>query len=462
MLIRLDEARHRPVTEQIRELLQAADVQYACEYSIFGYWDALIRVWLNNGALHRLTRLLDDKHKHIYNVQKFEIFYTAEIRYLWSGNERNLLDDDHDVLNALSRRKKQIENLVAAPNEPDKKSQSLLAEEGLLIDRDHTDVDRPGVKFYIGLERVGGDLIPDGEPMQVLKAIKKCAFVNRATLYSGHSHFAAYLVRCVTDAYHEVLDASACLDIQLSGTRLRPLTLLVANTDAPESDCVNHPKSLSQRAERMLTLLDFHEESLKFATHDAADWEALDDLVNHAHELAGTDKKLLATLISILRACMRDDHDELARATSFLSDSEWFIGKYVIYAWRVSLGENWFNQLKEVFDADPKLARSAEELRKGEEHWTAGSYAHLAKETANVSEEFDARLKRQLMQDWKRQIMRYYERRNEPVHGKFRSIPHLDVFKDKAHRTRICELMETSVLCWHARRVVEGGEDRRS
>jgi hypothetical protein len=233
------------------------------------------------------------------------------------------------------------------------------------------------------------------------------------------------------------------------------MTLLVANTDARESDRVNHPKYLTHHAETLLTLLDLDEESLRFAHHDASDWEGLDELVELAHELAGDDSDLLSILNAILKACMKDDHDELARATSFLPASEWFVGKYVISAWRSSLGKIWYSTLMERFEADEKLKRCAEELRKGEENWTAGSYAHMAVATADFSPEFDARLQRQLMPDWKTQIMRYYERRNEPGHGKLRAIRHLDAFRDEAHRGLLRELMETSTLCWSARQAVE-------
>lgn len=453
LLIRLEEARHRPVADQIREVLADAEVEYACEYSIFGYWDALVRVWVNDGAYHRLVRKFRDKARS--NVQKFEAFVTTEIRYLWNGVDQNLLDEDRKVLQALARRQKLVESVVTEPEEVRDDTWATLLDEGLIIDRSKTEVDCSGVKFYIALERVGGDLTPEGEPERVLSAIKNCNLTKRSTLYYGTGPYAAYLVRGVADTYGEVLDYSAALDTQLAGTRLRPMTLLVANMDARESDRVNHPKYLSHRAETLLTLLDLDEESLRFANHDASDWEGLDELLRLAHELAGDDSALLDTLIDILKACMKDDHDELARASSFLTASEWFIGKYLVSAWRDSLGKQWFTTLKQRFEADKKLKRHAEELRKGEESWTAGSYAHFALATADFSDEFDARLQRQLMPDWKTQITRYYERRNEPGHGKLRAIPHLDAFRNESHRELLRELMEASTFCWRARRAVE-------
>ncbi len=453
LLIRLEEARHRPVADQIREVLADAEIEYACEYSIFGYWDALVRVWLNDGAYHRLIRKFGDKARS--NVQKFEAFVTTEIRYLWNGKGQNILDEDRKVLKALARRQKLVDSVVTIPEEVTDDTWTTLLHDELIIDRSKTEVDRPGVKFYVALERVGGDLTPEGEPEQVLDAIKNCDLTHRSTLYSGMGPYAAYLVRCVADTYGEVLDYSAALDVQLAGTRLRPMTLLVANTDARESDRVNHPKYLSHRAETLLTLLGLDEESLRFAHHNASDWEGLDELLRLAHELAGDDTHLLDTLVGILKACMKDDHDEMARASSFLPASEWFVGKYVISAWRSSLGKQWFTVLMQRFEAEEKLQRSAEELRKGEENWTAGSYAHMAVATADFSDEFNARLQRQLMPDWKTQIMNYCERRNEPGHGKLRAIRHLDAFRDKSHRELLRELMETSTLCWRARRMVE-------
>jgi len=92
ILIRLREPLHRPVADQIRGILDVADVHFACEYSIFGHWDALLRIWLTHGGYERLYRLLDKKDAN--NIDNFETFAATEIRYLWNGTDANLLSDD--------------------------------------------------------------------------------------------------------------------------------------------------------------------------------------------------------------------------------------------------------------------------------------------------------------------------------------------------------------------------------
>src|ERR1700733_4392460 len=58
-LIRYREPHYTPVASQLRRILAAAGVTHACEYTIFGYWDGLIRVWLSQSSHNRLLSLLE-------------------------------------------------------------------------------------------------------------------------------------------------------------------------------------------------------------------------------------------------------------------------------------------------------------------------------------------------------------------------------------------------------------------
>jgi hypothetical protein len=452
ILIRLREPLHRPVADQIRDILAVADVRFACEYSIFGHWDALLRIWLTHGAYERLYRLLDKKDEN--NIDNFETFAATEIRYLWNGSEANLLSDD-SIPKTLARNKRHIEAAVRTPEAVDTKTWRKLKTAGLILDRHKPKRPVQSVKFYIALQRVA-DVPAKGELDAVLDALRECKMTGCSSLYVGKAWFAAYLVRCVSTRYSGVLEFSRALDIALRRMPLRPMTLLVANVDAEESDGVNDARSLSRRSENTLELLNVEDGPSKFTSLGSHDWDALAELVDRAHELADDNISMLPRLLAPLRACLKDDHDELARALAFLADSESFLAEYVIESWMSTLGKDWFRKLKQHFEVDQGLARSAEELKKDkDEDWTAGSYAHFARATASFSDLFDARLRRQLSPNWKQQMLQYAELRNKPAHGKLRAMGHLDTFASEPLRGLLDELLDVIALCSRFRHFAE-------
>jgi hypothetical protein len=458
LLIRMAEARHRPVADQLRGIFRDADIDFACEYSVFGYWDALARVWLKAGFYRRLARLL--KRAEISNVAKFETFVTTEIRYLWNGDTNNLLADDEELLHTITRRERDLECAARNPSDLAEHKWEQLITDGLVIPHDQADMidSENNVKFYIALDRTGGEMPPEDEQAKVLTALDRVGITGRSSLYSGTSRFASYLIRCVADTYADVLRYSAALDVELDKTTLRPMTLLVANTDARESDRVNHPHSLPQRVEHTLKLLGIDDGPTKFPNLTTRDWDALYELVQRAHELADDDGVLLLKLRDVFRACLKNNHDELSAALAFISDSEWFFAKYMQGTWALTIGDYWVTELKRQFSSDPRHSRSAKEIEKPKDKWSLGNYAHFAVATKSfhdVGKVFDARLKRELMEDWATQVIQYAERRNEPAHGRLREISHIDAFQLDSLRSLLLELMDITALCSRCRKVVE-------
>jgi hypothetical protein len=466
LLIRLHQPRHRRVSEQIRRVLETAGIEFACEYSIFGYWDALVRAWLTHDSYLRLMRVL--KRRTESNVAKFETFVASEMRYLWAGTSTELLNGDQKAFDALARCRREVRATVDNPDAASEHDLTRLQEEGLIISREvnepvvaEPDVGPATIKFYIALQRIGGDLDPDEESSMVLRAVEECGLTSFTSIYGGTSRFAAYLIRCVVPTYSDVLEASAELDIHLAGTRLRTMTLLVANTDARESDQVNQKKPLTRRAENTLRLLALQDEPAStFANLTQRDWDSLNELVERAHEIGSTDQVLLLWLIDIYRACVKDNQDELARAVAFITDTEFFVAEYMVFAWSDVIGDHWFSALRRAFNGTAGYERHAAEMdRNKDEDWTAGSYAHLAVGTVEVdepySELFDARLRRQLMPDWKQRIMAYAKLRNGPAHGKLRRVEHLDAFRVDELRALLLELMDIAAFCSRIRRAAE-------
>jgi hypothetical protein len=285
LLIKLRDARHVPVVQQIRQFLEIAEVQFACEYTLFGPWDALVRVWLKHSSGLRLAEALEDKEQ--YNIAEARPFAVTKLYYLWHS-DADLLATDPDARRLVARHSKHIDAVTASPEDPPPKEWKELAADGLVFRRPSS---RPGaVKFYTALNRTSERLTKKGEIRAIKRALDSTIIPGanlpmsaRASLYGGNGELAAYLVRCVADTYADVLPIVEQFDIELDETGLRPVTYLVANTKPRELDHPNEPRNAHPAEADTAELLDMNDRRplAKLKPRDLA----------AAHELAGAIPK---------------------------------------------------------------------------------------------------------------------------------------------------------------------------
>ena len=179
-LIRLREPRHIRVTEQIRSVLSLVDIPFACEYSVFGTFDALVRVWLTRVAEPRFIRAFSDRSN---NIAEARYFQPSTIQYLWNDSDVDLLAGDRAISVAIAERRDDIDiaarDLDGCPHDV----RERLLEAGLLIRRPINDDGE--VKFYVALTRYGGDMARDVETQHVLAALDKTGRRDQSSLYSS-------------------------------------------------------------------------------------------------------------------------------------------------------------------------------------------------------------------------------------------------------------------------------------
>jgi hypothetical protein len=435
-LIRLDGALHKPVAEQIRETLALASVEYACEYSIFGHWDALIRVWLSQASRRTLDRVLDTKAA---NVAEARYFRADEVRHLWVGHEDNLLSEaeTNRIVQSIGIHDDRIRALAGNPG-PVQRDDPLLTS-GLIIERPSTSSD--SVKFYISLEGPHA-MSRNLETKAILAALNQSGLAQDASLYSGSGTFAQYLVRGVSPVYKEVLEKTAQFDILLADTHLRPMTLLVANTNARESDNANDVEALNDDDElsaMQLKLPDAAHGCLKSLPKD--DRRALHRLIHDAFQLSalasGEDEDLLTKLRQLLSASVVNDAEAVLASVSFLIESEWLAGAYLKRTWAHILDTDWMVIL------DKKFAKAAGESSTEKERgyyevlssavrrpkeWTLGTIVNLAIASARLDLKIAGRISKDLGEDWKREIHTLHEMRNFIAHGHTREVVRFDDF----------------------------------
>jgi hypothetical protein len=433
VMIRLKEPLHRPVAEQVSDLLKAADVQHACAYPLFGWWDALIRVWLAPPAWRRLGAEIKDKPAH--NVADVQVFTTSSIHYLWRGNKKDALSPEKKIKTAIAGHKEDIETLAQVPDRTDTEVWATLEKNGLIFKRPPTR--EGGVKFYTSLERTGGDHSVETETDAIFKAMNSTVLgttgsrmAKQATLYCGAGNLSDYLVRCVAENYDDVLALAEAFDKHLRKTRLRPMTLLVANPGASfESDHVNNILHLSQDHANAADLLGLSPKVI--ANLQPADRQAITKLTFKAFELSNEDQPLRDMLIALLQATALNDHAALQSSLSFLLAFEPYFKKRLTREFNDIFGPHWYPMLLKLFGGESQWKKHAEEIAKDLDTWTLANFILTAIAASELNLGFRGSINGQLGSGWKAEADALKNLRNDLAHGRVHEFPRLDVYDQK-------------------------------
>jgi hypothetical protein len=395
LMLRLREPLHTPVSDQVRSLLQAAGIQFACEYVIFGWWDALIRVWLTPSAYNRLARLMTPAPEN--NIDEFHGFTATQIHYLWSGNDADLLAHKPETLTAIAANTEAIDATAADPHHSNEKFWSALETDHLILPRSQPGND--GVKFYTSLQRTSQKMSVEEDVVAIKEAMVIADMAETGSLYVGAGTLADYMVRCAAKTFDDVLSLVASFDEALKSTRLRPMTLLIANTNARESDHVNDPAPLTLEENTDLEILGL-EDAAPLVQLQPSHRLALHGLIIKACQLPGNDHELRAKLLKSLRASVLNDFSELRETLSFLLDFEHYFRTQMINEWTEVFGNDWFNVIRSKCEADPRWQEHAEKMKQPIPKWTLGTYKFTALACSSFSPEFKARIERELGENW--------------------------------------------------------------
>jgi hypothetical protein len=430
ILIKLKEPLHKPVREQIRNLLAAANIEYACEYSLFGSWDGLVRAWLGPASYRRLRRVLDDPVSS-YNVDDFNGFTATHLHYLRLGETNDLLEA-RDALGAITSNAKHIDFIASNPDKIDSESWRRLQAAGLVwlkpSDRDGS------VKFYTALARTRDHLSTEEELLAITDAMRTTqiptsgeSMLDRATLYRGSGSMGSYLVRCVADTYGDVLSLAEAFDTHLDGTHLRPTTHLIANSKPRESDNANDRLHLTLDETKAAELLGFDDPGTIANLSDAHRRELL-RLVSSACEISDTDEKLQKRLLRMLRSSLINDHHELEETLIFLHRFEPYFNRLVEAELEFVFDASWRTRLINKCDLseDKQWKEHADAMR--ERKWTIGTWLNTALAACEFDPAFQGRMEGRLGPDWEKRCRALLDLRNEYSHGAVTEIGRLDYY----------------------------------
>jgi hypothetical protein len=435
------------VEARIRRLLDAADIAHACEYAIYGDWDVLIRVWLSPSWKKQFLAALKRAGDTI-DVRDFE---ANELRYLWTGDSADLLAGSRDVEAKIAERLDDIRAVAEEYDEVDPAARERLFGAGLLLPRPVTEGPDP-VKFYICL-KIYTDLKREVEVARVLDALEQAGLRDRASLYSGIGSFADHLIRCVANTYSEVMTLNAALSRALQDLDVRPMTLLVANGDARESDNINDTVLLTAKDDVVVGLLELSDRHLALLRDlPPGQRDALHTLVEGVYRASEGDMELRESLRDLLRACLKNDYREVRNALNFTLDFEWCLIEYLKRAWGAVYGRQWVSPLaKDLEAADGNSKRAA--LLRNIDKWSLADSVDLAIRSAEINDKVKAAFSKDLGQEWPPQMHTLKRIRNIVAH-RLRKTPNFDEFTGD-WGDLLSELMSVASLHFRIERLID-------
>jgi hypothetical protein len=438
VMIRFREPLHRPVARQLRDLLAAVEIEYACEYPLFGYWDALVRVWLGQSSYRRLVRTLREKKRN--NIADVRGFTVVEIDYLRLSKRDDPLSADQDnLLATITTYAAAIDRLSESPDRPDIDEYQKMCEEGLLFDCPPPP--DQSVKFYTALTRTSDEASPERDINAILRAMdatiiptSNVRMTDRATLYLGSGELADYLIRCVADRYSDVLALVEAFDIHIKETNLRPMTLLVASSSPRESDNANDRLHLTLDDANAAELLGFDNPSILAKLKDDHRHE-FRHLIKTACELSDTDDELRNKLLRALRATLENQSADLEQELIFLHRFEPKFNKAIEDSLIYVFDDDWRVKVKDMCLKDKRWHKHAAEIERLETSnakWTIGTYLTTATAVSESDPGFQGLLEKRFQSDnWEKETRALLDLRNKFSHGDVSLFERLDFYDGK-------------------------------
>ncbi len=409
----------------MQEVLNTAGVRHACQYTLYGYWDGLIRVWMTDSLKRRFLRTIKSKTNEL-GVEDVRYFEVSSLYYMWHKPESDLLEEGPSIgqFNAFE------DTIRAASGDSD-----LLRDPAKLLEKDLL-LDRPpwpdgGVKLYITLEYTApSSAAEDHEVAQLRRAVENAGLDKRCSLYVGHG-FARYLLRCVVDDFDSVLGLTEEFYLQLrdlyrSGLALRPATFVIMQASV-ESDNLNYFGSLSGQDEITAERLELSSRGRDLFAEMSQDerWH-VHELVVRSDSLAEEDERLNSRLIALIKACVEADVDEVVDLLTFVVDLEWLFRSYVLPVWGAHYGDEWRKTLVERAKLTEPGEDWTEATKRGPSEWSFGTLHRLADVSGRDNAAVQATLTRDIGDGWHGQIQALVDLRNYAAHSKARSVDRID------------------------------------
>jgi len=414
-------ARPRDVAKAIDALMRDAGIQSYCGYTVFGWFDGLVRFWLTPQHWQRFLRVLS---RHEGEIPENRHLKVATLRYLWSPNRDDPLMDPRgpgeEMIEAIERERKQVLEVAEQPGAPPTAAVAELEGKGLLLPKPREDWALFKVVTVLQLAGSAGDM--GRVAAEISQALLSDPLFGGGSVYSGDGTLGSHLVRMTVRKYEDVLALTEKLDKCVANMPIRTMTLLIANPEPVESDNINNVRNITPAEHRTARLLNVDVDAI--ALLDPTSRAVLDQLTRElAESLAGSTEWFTAQ--GVLAACVTGDRRAIRQHLSFVLDFEFYFRSYVAIVLAECYSDGWEEAVVTEF---PTIFRNlSEEDRHDPEKWPLGVAFRVLREAVAGHSLARARVLRELGEDWNSTVRDVLNLRNPFAHGRLlRSIDRLD------------------------------------
>lgn len=414
-MFRLDQP--KDVAEQLSHLMDRAGISHYSGYPMLGYYDGLVRFWATDRDYGNLLKATDDRTS---GVSITRTLLVSSIRYTWIGSAK---DQENDLLSlggvssdadAKIRKLGRLIETVAKAVDTEAIPPSdieTLAEAGLLLYKPKEE--RATIKVFILLQPIG-DLRDRPAISENLLALRQTGDEFTAmSLYEGEGTLCTHMIRLTVASYEDILQATRRLDAAIANYQYRTTTLFVGINDINETDNINNINRLTSDEHQIADRLGIDKSAVGTLNTASRQW-----LVNEYNEVAyfSDDRDIVGLAIKILTAAVNRDRDELRGALSFIVDLEYYFRTFVINVLSEAFKDDW------VSDVADRFRNPFKSLPPGDVNdprkWPLGVALHLLREVASSDEYVSGRVLGSLGENWYQTIRPVFDLRNEFAHGR--------------------------------------------
>lgn len=416
-LLRLNAPTVRLVGD-IEAVLKREGVISYCVYKIFGFYDALLRVWCTAEQRLQLIRSIQEEFSDAELIREFRVdkaYYDD-----WSTHRPDL------TFRTMQSFMDKIE-IASKEGDGSREAADVLLKEGLLHRLDVGEAlggpvdSKQLIKVYFALSRTAYHGPPDLEFENVSGAVEGLTLLKLKSVYTGDG-FADYLIKGVVGRFGDVDAAVTQLLDALERRRLsfRPMTLLIANQDAPEADVIDVAHvDLGPSLSRLIRTLGG---DVSMADISALNETRRQDVGAVYEEFRGEhlDAPFERFFLGMLEAGIRDDAVLFCERLSFIMRLEASVRGFLTRSlWPDFLGQDWPTEVlattNELLRESPKKAdtRTVADVSS----LTLSDYVRVTDKLIAQGKVDAAAAVERMGDDWSRKLRGVLQLRNDVAHG---------------------------------------------
>lgn len=393
--------------------LAEADVPGVTSYGLYGYYDALIRVWATEGIRRRVMRTFRSLAAVIEDIGEFRADHVTSTFATDHPNKEtiySLIPQIDQVQDAEAQAK-----YSASANESFDK---LLANSII-----HEVPPDSGVKFLMPLRRVADrqSLQADQEAQKLLASCQRSE-IQAVSVYSGIGSF-VHLIEGIKPSFEDLLPALLGVHETAQSVGLRTMTFPVANFPfLNESDVLSSRPShqipvstgLAQEALQALRLQDDQVVLQGLTPQQLTAFLSLYTRFKAEFGTTGQWKRMSG----ILRASLLGEREELGDLLSFLTYIESDLRALLPRLLAREIGSRWYDALT----SETSLTGNVVE-------WTLRQYMDALRwANERSSDGVGAFLEPHLGESWTSGLRKVQDLRNEYAHGRLLTYPTFTTF----------------------------------